>query len=107
MHPDINLVGCLDVLDEASIISLFDIRLAEDLHHVWLETENILHGLLKVLENLETNVLDGVRVTEVHQTGEGMVSPIALIKLFFNQMHEIDRDKLIRRSLGAFVGVGS
>jgi hypothetical protein len=58
MHPDIDLVGCLDILDEASIIGLLDIRLAEDLHHVWLKAEDILHGFLEVLKNLETNVFD-------------------------------------------------
>jgi hypothetical protein len=62
---------------------------------VRLEAKDILHGLLKVLENLETYILDGVRVTKMHQAGEGMVSPIVLIKLFFNQMHKIDRDELI------------
>jgi hypothetical protein len=56
MHADIDLVGCLDILDETSIIGLLDIGLAEDLHHVWLEAKDILHGFLEVLKNLETYV---------------------------------------------------
>jgi hypothetical protein len=58
MHPNIDLVRSLDILDEASIICLLDIRLAQDLHHVWLEAKDILHCFLKVLKNLETYVFD-------------------------------------------------
>jgi hypothetical protein len=43
----------------------------------------------------------------VHEAREGMVPSIVLIKLFFNQMHEIDRDQLIRGGLRALIGISS
>lgn len=58
MHPNIHLVGCLDILDEAGIIGLLNVHLAKDLHHVWLKAEYILHCFLEVFKNLETYVFD-------------------------------------------------